>query len=80
MAWPLVWRAEEELSVGEALSMAAIEGGAVANGDEHILKAVALLTVIVDVAGSNCVGRAGIGRETRERRDTAGITEDEIVL
>src|SRR5215212_3963829 len=59
--------------------MAPIQGRAVANGDQHILKAVPDLTVIVDVAGGDRP-QTGVCREARERGNAAGITEDEIVL
>ncbi len=59
--------------------MAAIEGGAVANGDEDILKAMPLRTMIVDIAGGNSP-QTCICRKARESGDAAGIAKDEIVL
>src|SRR4051794_11758974 len=59
--------------------MTAIQGGVVANGDQHVLKTVPLLTVIVDVAGGDR-WQTGVCREAAERSNAAGIAEDEIVL
>ena len=59
--------------------MAPIQGCAVADGNQHVLKAASCLTMIVDVAGGDCP-QTGVCREARERRHTAGIAEDEIVL
>src|SRR5215207_4786906 len=59
--------------------MTAIQGGAVANGDQHVLKAVSLLTVIVDVAGGDR-SQTGVCGEAAERGNAAGIAEDEVVL
>src|SRR5918996_62259 len=59
--------------------MTAIQGGAVANGDQHILKTVPLLAVIVDIAGGDR-SQTGVCGEATERGNAAGITKDEIVL
>src|SRR5215213_3734888 len=59
--------------------MAPIQGCAVADGNQHVLKATSCLTMIVDVAGGDCP-QTGVCREARERCHTAGIAEDEIVL
>src|SRR5215207_1237279 len=59
--------------------MTAIQGGAMANGDQHVLKAAPLLTVIVDVAGGDRL-QTGVCREVAERGNAAGIPEDEVVL
>src|SRR5215208_5956855 len=59
--------------------MTAIQGGAVANSDQHVLKTAPLLTVIVNVAGGDR-SQPGVCREAAERGNTAGITEDAIVL
>src|SRR5829696_1163159 len=59
--------------------MTAIQGGAVANSDQHVLKTVSLLTVIVDVASGDR-SQPGVCGEAAERGNTAGIAEDEVVL
>src|SRR5919112_6232133 len=59
--------------------MTAIQSGEVANGNQHVLKTVPLMTVIVDVAGGDG-SQPGVCREAAERGNAAGITEDEIVL
>jgi hypothetical protein len=59
--------------------MAPIQGRAVADGNQHVLKAPPCLAMIVDIAGGDCP-QTGVCREARERGNTAGITEDEIVL
>src|SRR5215211_400052 len=59
--------------------MTPIQGGAMANGDQYVLKATPLLAVVVNVAGGDCP-QTGVCGEARERGDTAGIAEDEIVL
>ncbi len=74
-----LWRAEGELRVWQALAVAAIQRRAVADGDQHVLQAVALPAVVVDVAGGDGA-QTGICRETGKRGDAARIAEDEVVL
>src|SRR5215207_6008594 len=59
--------------------MTPIQGRAVANGDQHVLKTASFLTVIVDVAGGDRP-QTGVCCEARECGNAAGIAEDEIVL
>jgi hypothetical protein len=59
--------------------MAPIQSRAVADSNQHVLKAAPCLTMIVDVAGSHCP-QTGVCREARECGNTACIAEDEIVL
>src|SRR5215207_2262154 len=75
----LLRREKKKLRVRQALAMAPIQGGAVANGDQHVLKAAPFLAVIVDVAGGDRP-QTGVCRKARERGNTASISEDEIVL
>src|SRR5215216_4579875 len=75
----LFWRTKKKLRVREALAMTPIQGRAMANGDQHVLRAAPCLTVIVDVAGGDCA-QTGVYREVRECGNAAGITEDKIVL
>src|SRR5687768_3607566 len=75
----LLWGAKKKLRVRKALAMTPIQGRAVANSDQHVLKTVAFLTVIVDVAGGDRP-QTGVCGETRERGNATSIAKDEIVL
>ena len=73
------WGAERELGIGAALAVGGVERGAVPNGDQDVLEAVALAAVVVDVAGGN--GRQlAAGGEAGQQAHPPGIAEDQIVL
>src|SRR5215207_931102 len=74
-----LWRAKKKLRVRKTLTMAPIQGRAVANGNQHVLKTASFLTVVVDVAGGDRP-QTGVCGEASECGNTAGIAEDEIVL
>ena len=71
--------AQEKLGVGATLAVGAVEGGAVADGDEDILEAVAFWPVVVDVAGGD-VGDAHPVRQGDQRADALGVAVDQILL
>ena len=72
-------RAQVELRVRAALAVRAVQAGAVLDRDEHVLQAVALLPVVVDVARRDDAC-ADVLRQVGERAVAAVVPVDEVVL
>src|SRR4051812_28447407 len=72
-------RGEKEPCVRAALPVRAIESGAVANRDEHILQAMAILDVVMDIAGGD-VSDANTPGQRDKLVDAWGVAKHVVLL
>jgi hypothetical protein len=72
-------RLEEELIIGTAFTMGVIQGGIITDCHEAVLKAVALLEVVVDVARGDDTDTQFL-RQINKVPVTLGVSLDEVLL
>ena len=75
----LLGAAQPELGVGTALGVRLVEGGAVADRDQHVLQLVPLACVVVHVAGPDHAHAGTLG-EPHERLVARAVAVDVVVL
>jgi hypothetical protein len=75
----LLRRGEVKTGVRTSLRVGSIEGGAVADRDEDILKAMPLPGVVVHISGGNDRNLQPVC-DTREPTDTIPVPQDPVVL